>query len=100
MEPHSTFAGVLLLAVRQQLSVIAIAQALVVAMITATVTAYATVTKVDARMTELIQDVRDIKGDHSVIRERLTRVETIVQQPPKESWRDYKPNKPSPQGRQ
>jgi len=42
MEPNSTFGGLLLLAVKQQLSVIAITQALIVAGITAAITTYTT----------------------------------------------------------
>jgi len=79
VEPHSTFGGLFLLAVRQQLSVIAIVQALLVAGITASVTTYATAQRVDERLKEVVQEIRDIRQDHSAIRERITRVESRVE---------------------
>ncbi len=78
MEPHTSFGGLLLLAVRHQLSVVAVTQTLLVAGVTAGVTTYATAQRVDERMKEVILEIKEIQREHSKLRDRITRMETQV----------------------
>lgn len=66
------------IATRAQVSLYGVVQALIVAGITATVTSYATVTRVDKRLDEMIAEVRDIRMQHDTMRERLSRSEQKV----------------------
>lgn len=74
-EPINQILAIAMIAARTQLSVYGIAQALIVAAITAATTTFATVRSIDDRMREIVQDVREIKAEHGQIRERLVRVE-------------------------
>lgn len=76
MEPGTSFGGILLLAAKHQLSVVAITQTLVVAGVTASVTTYATAQRVDERMKEAVQEIKEIKQEHTMMRERITVIET------------------------
>ena len=78
MEPHTSFGGLLLLAVRHQVSVVVVTQTLLVAGVTAGVTTYATAQRIDERMKEVIQEIKEIQREHSALRERLTRMETEI----------------------
>ena len=78
MEPHTSIGGLLLLAVRHQLSIVAITQTLLVAGVTAGVTTYATAQRVDERMKEVILEIKEIQREHSTLRERITRMETEI----------------------
>lgn len=68
----------LLLLVNSQVSVPAIINALIIAGVTASVTSWATVQRVDKRMEEIVHDVREIKMEHTQIRERVVKIETRI----------------------
>ena len=81
VEPSTSFGGLMLLAVKHQLSVVAITQTLIVAGVTAGVTTYATAQRVDERMKEAVQEIKEIKQEHTMLRERITVIETQLKTP-------------------
>lgn len=76
MEPKTTIA-LALVAAKAQLSLPGIVQALIVAGITAAVTSAATVNRLDQRMVELLQEVKELRVEQVSMRERLVKIETI-----------------------
>lgn len=64
--------------VKNQVSVPALVHALIVAVVTGTVTSWATVQRVDERLKEMITEVKEIRAEHTAIRERMTRAETNI----------------------
>lgn len=65
---------------RSPVSIATVLNGLVIAVLTAGATTWATAQRVDARMQEIVVDIRDIKVDHAVIRERLARNEERIEQ--------------------
>lgn len=65
---------------RNPFSIATVVNGLVVAFVTAGATTWATAQRVDARMMEVVTDLREIKVDHAVIRERIARNEERIEQ--------------------
>lgn len=76
MEPHSSFGAILMLSMKQQISIAAMAQALIVAGVTAAVTSFATVKVLEREMLYVRETLNRQEMEEHRIRDRLEAVQS------------------------